>query len=178
MMKKYCSILAFFTSGFLSFAPSFVLAQPSEMMPMQQGKIIPVENKEYIDYLNHFDHQQYRIDAEQFFEKIQDPGWLILDLRTKEAYDRGHIKGAKHLGSDIDIKILFNIEPNKQRHILLYCSNSLYPTRMLSLTDMSLPQMHALGYRSTYKAGSLYQAEQGGMIDVIEKLREMEMWVM
>lgn len=164
--------------AFLIFTPSFAFAQPSEMMPLQEGQVTPVENERYIEYLNHFDHQKYKIGSEAFFDIIQDPAWLVLDLRTKEAYDRGHIKGAKHLGSDIDIKILFNIEPNKQRRILLYCSNSLYPTRMISLTDMSLPQIHALGYGSAYKAGPIYHTEKDGMIDVIQKLRDMDMWVM
>lgn len=74
----------------------------------------------------------------------------IIDLRSESDFKRGHFKGAIHLGADIDEKKLAKLIPNKDAVLITYCNNSLYPTRMISLTHSCLPQFITLGYKNVY----------------------------
>lgn len=74
----------------------------------------------------------------------------IIDLRSESDFKRGHFKGAVHLGADIDEKKLAKLIPNKDAVLITYCNNSLYPTRMISLTHSCLPQFITLGYKNVY----------------------------
>ena len=90
-------------------------------------------------------------------------GTVVLDLRSREAYDAGHYKGAQWLGPDVTAEKLAALAPNKASTLLFYCTNSLYPTRMISLTDVALPQAAALGYANVFKLDRLWDA--GGHVD-------------
>jgi hypothetical protein len=84
---------------------------------------------------------------------------VVLDLRSREVYDREHVEGAVHFGSDISKENLEKMIPSKDTTILLYCSNSLMPTRMLALTNVSLPQFILQGYKNTYKLGPIWEGK-------------------
>ena len=74
-----------------------------------------------------------------------------MDLRSQKAYEKGHIKGALHLGADITEERLQQLVPDKKATILTYCQNTLGPpSRMMSLTDICLPQIIVLGYPNTF----------------------------
>lgn len=96
------------------------------------------------------DYDAHIIDLQKFQALAREPGTVILDLREAEAYQRSHIKGAKHLGADAEEKRLAKLVPSKDTTVLLYCTNSLYLTRMISQTQVALPQLLALGYKKTY----------------------------
>ena len=115
-----------------------------------------------------FDYQKYEIGYDVFQEWYNDENTVVLDLRNVGAYNHSHIKGALHLGADIDESRLAEIVPNKDTRIIVYCSNSLMATRMLSLTHTSLPQLHALGYENAYMLGPIWQNardKSGNLID-------------
>lgn len=84
------------------------------------------------------------------FKKVADkPDTCILDLRSESEYKSGHIKGSKLLGADIDEAKLKELIPSKSSKVILYCANTLYPSRRISLNYSCLPQVLTLGYKNT-----------------------------
>lgn len=96
------------------------------------------------------DFDAHTVDLKKFQTLAAQTGTVILDLREAEAYAHSHVKGAKHLGTDAEEKRLAQLVPSKDTTVLLYCTNSLFLTRMISQTQVVLPQMLALGYKNTY----------------------------
>lgn len=123
---------------------------------LKAGEIVS-GSSEIKNIFQSFDYKKFEIDYATFMTWYEDENTIILDLRRRDIYDHSHIKGAVHLGSDIDEKRLTEIVPNKDTRIIAYCSNSLMATRMLSLTHTSLPQLHALGYKNAYMLGAVWQ---------------------
>ena len=65
------------------------------------------------------------IDWNIFSEKSKQEHVIILDTRSKDMYDKKHIKGALHLNfSDFTQANLAKIIPNKETTILIYCNNN------------------------------------------------------
>ncbi|MEH6537972.1 MAG: rhodanese-like domain-containing protein [Psychroserpens sp.] len=65
------------------------------------------------------------IDFNQFSEKSKREHVIILDTRSKEMYNKKHIKGAVHLNfSDFTQDNLAAIIPNKTTSVLIYCNNN------------------------------------------------------
>ena len=110
----------------------------------------PVTYKEFYNFASQVDDKAHTLTVAQFKKTMSEPGVVIADLRSKEAYDQEHIKGAVHLGPDITLEKLQSIAPSFDTKIIMYCSNSLFQTRLVSLTDMALPQALYLGYKNTY----------------------------
>lgn len=144
---------------FLCFAVSLSLVAPtalraesasSDLSAKQLQELKVLSPKAYQAEVMRTDYDAHTVDLQKFQTLMQKPGTVILDLRPAEAYAHSHIKGAKHLGSDADEKRLAELVPSKDVTVLLYCTNSLYLTRMVSQTHVVLPQLLALGYKNTY----------------------------
>lgn len=120
------------------------------------------------DVFQVFDYKKFEIGYDKFMTWYDNDQTVILDLRSRDAYEYSHIKGAVHFGADIEEGKLLELVPSKDARIVVYCTNSIMPTRIISLTHTSLPQFHALGYENTYMLGALWQ-ESGGL-DVVKKL--------
>ncbi len=108
----------------------------------------------YYDFAAKLDHKKHVLSLDKFKEMSQLENVVILDLRSKKAYDAGHMKGAMHVGSDITQDILEQAIPSKGATVLMYCTNSLVLTRMIALTDIVFPQIYALGYHNVYSLQS------------------------
>ena len=66
-----------------------------------------------------------RIPIAKFNEMARDPNTIILDTRSKNAFDRVHVDGAVHLNfSDFTAQKLAKVIPSKQTRILIYCNNN------------------------------------------------------
>lgn len=67
-----------------------------------------------------------RIPLEDFLQKAQTSGAIILDTRSAAAFAQGHIEGAVNLPfSDFtDAKLLKVLGADTQRPILIYCNNN------------------------------------------------------
>lgn len=78
---------------------------------------------------------------------------IILDVRSKESYDCGHIKGAKNLSlTDITEKTLPKIVPSKQTKIIIYCEKTLSPpVRRMAATKIAFPIIYKLGYENIHE---------------------------
>jgi len=79
------------------------------------------------------------IDIETFNACSQEENTIILDTRSKKAYDEIHIKGAIHLNfSDFTKASLERVIGSKDTRILIYCNNN-FNSPLEALTRKSLP---------------------------------------
>ncbi len=122
----------------------------ADLSAKQLDELKVLSPKAYQQEVMRTDYAAHTIDLKKFQVLAQKPGTVILDLREQAAFARSHIKGAKHLGSDTEEKRLAQLVPSKDATVLLYCTNSLFLSRMISQTHVVLPQMLALGYKNTY----------------------------
>lgn len=122
----------------------------SDLSAKQLETLKVLSPKAYQSEVMRTDYAAHTVDLQKFQALAAQPGAVMLDLRAPEAYAHSHIKGAKHLGTDADEKRLAQLVPGKDTVVLLYCTNSLYLTRMISQTYVVLPQMLTLGYKNTY----------------------------
>ena len=108
--------------------------------------------------------QQYRKDrlvsTASFFEMAKDPNTIILDTRSKAAFDLGHIKGAVHLNfSDFTDEKLAKTIGSKDRRILIYCNNNftdnvrplLLKRVELALNVPTFINLYGYGYKNVYE---------------------------
>lgn len=115
-----------------------------------------VQDAAYVASLPAVDVKAHEIDMETLKQLVKD-GALVLDLRTREAYDASHLPDAIYFGPDVDEKRLQDIAPSKDAMIVLYCTNSLAPTRMISQTTVALPQILFMGYKNVRILGPVWQ---------------------
>lgn len=67
------------------------------------------------------------VDLNTFLEMAQDPNTIILDTRSKEAYDKIHLKGAVHLDfADFTQYKLARVIPSYKTRVLIYCNNNFH----------------------------------------------------
>lgn len=104
------------------------------------------------------------ISAEDFAQKSREKSVVILDTRSKAAYDRIHIKGAIHLNfSDFTKEKLAQLIPDKDTCILIYCNNNVLnggPALMaksapLALNIPTFINLYGYGYKNIYELQSL-----------------------
>jgi len=82
------------------------------------------------------------ISFDEFTEKSKNPNVIILDTRSKDMYDKKHIKDAVHLNfSDFTQSNLAKTIPNTDTTILIYCNNNFNddPIHFMSKTLLVLP---------------------------------------
>ncbi|OUS00339.1 hypothetical protein A9Q86_10210 [Flavobacteriales bacterium 33_180_T64] len=117
------------------------------------------------------------IDCHQFLEKSKMDNVIILDTRSKNRYDRKHIKGAMHLNfSDFTQDNLAEIIPDKNTTILIYCNNNFDGDEINFASKIALPKpseekkkktlslalniptyinLYGYGYRNVYELSEL-----------------------
>lgn len=128
--------------------------------------------------------KQYRakrlLPLNQFLAKSKNSKTIILDSRSKEMYDRKHLKGAIHLNfSDYNQISLYELIPDKNTTILIYCNNNFIddqenfaskmavtPTDLnglpsyrdkisLALNIPTFINLYGYGYRNVYELADL-----------------------
>lgn len=104
------------------------------------------------------------VTLEQFLKLAQDDRAIILDTRSKAAFDAGHIKGAVHLNfSDFTESALANVIGDKTRPVLIYCNNNfadnappvLEKKAPLALNIPTFINLYGYGYRNIYELRDL-----------------------
>ena len=121
------------------------------------------------------------IDFNLFSEKSLEDNVIILDTRSKEMYDKKHIKGAIHLNfSDFTQDNLSEIIPDKTTTILIYCNNNFVgdPIHFATKSIIELPSiegtekeeitlalniptyinLYGYGYKNVYELSELISA--------------------
>ena len=108
--------------------------------------------------------QKYRetrlVSKDAFFAMAKDPHTIILDTRSKESFDLGHIEGAIHLNfSDFTEEKLAKTIGSKDRRILIYCNNNftdnarpfLRKSVELALNVPTFINLYGYGYKNIYE---------------------------
>jgi phage shock protein E len=80
-----------------------------------------------------------------------DTNYIIIDVRSKEEWENGHLKDAKHLPLGILEDQIKSLAPNLQNTIYLYCRSG-------NRSGKALQIMNRLGYQHTKNLGSLNEA--------------------
>ena len=100
------------------------------------------------------------IDIATFNTYSTDQNTIILDTRSKKAFDEIHVEGAIHLNfSDFTEKALAAIIPNTKTRILIYCNNNfesprkalMNKRRPLALNIPTFINLYGYGYENLYE---------------------------
>jgi len=110
-------------------------------------------------------YRQQRIVSTAEFNKLaKQPGTIILDTRSKSAFDAKHVKGAIHLNfSDFSESKLSKIIPTKRTKVLIYCNNNFLGDQLhfagkaapLALNIPTFINLYGYGYQNIYELGEL-----------------------
>lgn len=143
------------------------------------------ENKNKVDYNNFLDLsfklKEYRearlINEETFLKFSTEKNTIILDTRSKSAFDDIHIAGAIHLNfSDFTAEKLAKIIPDKNTRILIYCNNN-FESDLLALANKSpslalnIPtfiNLYGYGFENIYELEG-YIKEENSLLPLILK---------
>lgn len=100
------------------------------------------------------------ISIEKFNQFSQEANTIILDTRSKAAYDDIHIAGAVHLNfSDFSAGKLAALIPDTNTRILIYCNNNIESdftslarkSRPLALNIPTFINLYGYGYKNVYE---------------------------
>lgn len=157
-----------------SFSNSREVPQTSEA---KSSAHVPEPTNPQIDYQGFQDlvgdvrklRMQRLVPVDRFLEMANQPGTIILDTRSKQAFDEVHWKNAIHLNfSDFTKAKLASVIPDKQTRILIYCNNNFKEQQAKSLTLKEPPlalnvptfvNLHGYGYSNIYELGETVSVE-------------------
>ncbi len=121
--------------------------------------------------------QQYRqqrmVSLDDFLKMSEEAGTIILDTRSKAAYDGKHLKGAVHLNfSDFTEAKLAKVIPSKDTRILIYCNNNILndpmsfamKSRPLALNIPTFINLYGYGYKNIYEMANLVPVEHPDLV--------------
>ncbi len=93
-----------------------------------------------------FNSKVKNVNAEEAYKLISgDKELIILDVRTKEEYDNGHIQGAKLIPVQILPMKLAEFDKYKDRPVLVYCaSGGRSPRAVDTLADNDFENIYHL----------------------------------
>lgn len=89
-----------------------------------------------------------KITAEEAKQRIDAGGAVILDVRTQEEYDEGHIDGAIRLEYNDFDEQLTEILPDKSAQILIYCRSG-------NRSRIATEYLISNGYTDVYDFGGI-----------------------
>lgn len=108
--------------------------------------------------------EQRLLSLEAFNAMAAAPNTIILDARSRYAYEMGHIDGAVNLPfSDFTDEKLAEVIPDKDTRVLIYCNNNFtddaepIPLKRISLA-LNIPtfiNLYGYGYENIYELGAL-----------------------
>ena len=108
--------------------------------------------------------EQRLLSLEAFNAMAVAPNTIILDARSRYAYEMGHIDGAVNLPfSDFTDEKLAEVIPDKDTRVLIYCNNNFtddaepIPLKRISLA-LNIPtfiNLYGYGYENIYELGVL-----------------------
>ena len=108
------------------------------------------------------------LGTDAFLEMAARDDVVLLDTRSKWAYDRKHLAGAVHLNfSDFTAEKLAALIPSKDTPVLIYCNNNLegdqvaFPRKIapMALNIPTSVNLYGYGYRNVYEMGTLVRVD-------------------
>lgn len=112
------------------------------------------------------------IDQHKFLKYSRDINTVILDTRSKNAFDEIHVEGAIHLNfSDFTAEKLAKIIPDKNTRILIYCNNNFLSTApslmdkgvRLALNIPTFINLYGYGYKNVYELDGYIMEEESSI---------------
>ena len=109
------------------------------------------------------------IDEETFIQYSQNKQTIILDTRSKKAFEDIHVAGAVHLNfSDFTEDKLAEKIPNKTSRILIYCNNNFESSRAslankrqpLALNIPTFINLYGYGYENVFELNGYLKEEE------------------
>jgi Rhodanese-like domain len=98
-----------------------------------------------------------RSTAAQVAEWIKSKEAILIDLNSADEFAVTHLEGALNLpATELTDEALAALVPDKSTRLVLYCSDTLYPTRRVALTTIGAPAFIQLGYKNTTLLEPLY----------------------
>ncbi len=106
--------------------------------------------------------ERHRLTEREFARLARLPDTVILDARSREAFDALHVAGAIHLSfPDIAVATLRARIPNRSTRILIYCNNNFvhaegpFPAKLpaASLNLSTYIALYTYGYRNVWELG-------------------------
>ncbi len=103
-----------------------------------------------------------RLDEADFLAAMHEPGTVLLDARSADAYALRHLAGAVNLPfTDFTADRLARVLPAKSTKVLIYCNNNFsgsptaFPTKVAraSLNLSTWSSLRAYGYDNVYELG-------------------------
>ena len=100
------------------------------------------------------------VSLAQFQAMAREPNTIILDARSADAFQRGHIDGAINLSfTDFTAKSLADAIGDPQTRILIYCNNNfsnnvqpvMLKARPLALNIQTFINLYGYRYRNVYE---------------------------
>ncbi len=122
--------------------------------------------------------QQRLVDIETFNAFASSENTIMLDTRSKRAYEQVHIKGAIHLNfSDFTDDKLAEIIPSKETRILIYCNNNLRSEKEalmdkrveLALNIPTFINLFGYGYQNIYELNG-YLEEDDKRLSLVQNI--------
>ena len=116
--------------------------------------------------------QERLVSLSDFNRMAAEPGTVILDTRSAEAFAMGHIDGAVHLNfSDFTDDKLARVIPSKDTRILIYCNNNFsdnvapVPLKRapLALNVPTFVNLWGYGYENIYEFADLVETSDPGV---------------
>jgi len=111
-------------------------------------------------------HRQKRlVTLDDFLKMAQDKNTIVLDTRSKWAFDTLHIEGARHLNfSDFTEQKLAKVLGDKSVRVLIYCNNNFFSESNLpgavatkaaglALNIPTFINLYGYGYKNVYELG-------------------------
>ena len=112
--------------------------------------------------------QQHLVSLVEFNEMKDEPGTIILDSRSAEAFAMGHIDGAINVNfSDFTDDKLAKAIPSKDTRILIYCNNNfednIAPVMLkrapLALNVPTFINLYGYGYTNVYELKGMHSLQ-------------------
>lgn len=91
-----------------------------------------------------------RVSDDQVRQFLKE-GALVLDVRTKQEFQEGHVDGAVHLPLDQVPGSIASVEKNKDRVILCHCLSG-------GRSAIAAARLKRAGYQKAFNLGSLKRA--------------------
>src|SRR5947209_4360291 len=79
-------------------------------------------SKAFVDLVNQAKKKIKELTSGEVYRRmVRGEKLILLDIREDNEWDRGHIKGAQHLGKGIIERDIEKTVPDKNAEVILYC---------------------------------------------------------
>jgi len=93
-------------------------------------------------------------DAKQWMDAMKPDEFILLDVRMKEEFDTGHIKGAISIPDYAILKEMKEKLPDKNKPIFIYCRSGVRSKR-------AAQALASAGYKKVYEFGGIIDWKYG-----------------